>query len=356
MSRLRRILSRPRSAAIALAAMLAILAPAQAGVVARRSSAAAPVPPAGAAAPQLERRSDLLALQPEPEPTRAARAERRSSPKPKVKPKPKPPTPDVRPFKGHGAWIDLWDYAALDIGDTITLLKRNHVRTIYLQTGRFNTKKTVDPAVGPWLEAGHRAGMDVVAWYLPGYSDMKLERRRSMAMATYRYRGHAFDAIGIDIEWKNDVPNPEWNERVVENLRQVRRALDDRIALAAIVPPPLQMDVAPRRWKGFPWKGIGAHSDVIMLMSYWSYRDCDDIPDHCAYPFTVLNLRETRRLTGNDRIPIHTIGGVGDRITRAEVKEFVRGARDGEAYGASMYDVRTTAAGFWPLLARLRTL
>lgn len=357
MSKIRRVLSRPRSAAVALGALLGLLAPAQAAVVSSRARAPVdPSPVLAVQAPAIDLRAEVLAVRPSPSPSPTQRAR---PPKPAArasKPKPRPPKPDVRPFRGLGAWIDLWDYSSLDVADTVAMMDGYGVRTIYIQTGRFNTRRAVDPAVGPWLVAAHRAGMDVVGWYLPSYSDMGLDVRRSTAIASYRYRGHAFDAVGIDIEWKNDVKNPAWNARVVRHLQRVRAKVDRRVAVAAIVPPPLQMTVAPRRWAGFPWKGIGEHSDVIMLMSYWSYRDCENIPDHCAYPFTSLNLEETRRLVGDARIPIHTIGGIGDRITHGEVRDFVRGARDGDAFGASLYDVRTTPRDFWPILARLRSL
>ena len=305
---------------------------------------------------------------PSPTPTPSPTASAEPTPTPSITPSSPTPSPEpaprkkkvVRPrlvpFRGLGAWVDLWDYGDLDPAATVADLKRHGVRTMYVQTGRFNTEDAVSPEVGPWLVAAHGAGMDVVGWYLPAYKHMKRDVRRGVAVGTYRYQGHAFDGVGIDIEWKNDVPNPEWNDRVVEHLQQVRAAVRRRVAVAAIVPPPLQMEVAPVRWAGFPWRGIARHSDVIMLMSYWSYRDCENIPDHCAYPFTSKNLEETRRLIGDAGMPIHSIGGVGDRITRDEVEDFVRGAQDGRAYGASLYDVRTTSEDFWPVLARLRSL
>lgn len=349
---------RRKRGAAALSLLIGVLAIAQVGIVLGRSEPVVPRARAGLAAPEIDPKGPILGGRPSivvsPSPTkRAARKTAPPAPKPR---KAKVVRPDVTPFRGLGAWVDLWDYADLDPGSVVAELKTHGVRTMYIQTGRFNTKAIVAPEVGPWLTAAHAAGLDVVGWYLPSYKNMKRDVRRSVAVATYRYQGHAFDGVGIDIEWKNDVPNPEWNDRVVEHLDLVRAAVPKRIAVAAIVPPPLQMDVAPVRWAGFPWRGIAANSDVIMLMSYWSYRDCKNIPDHCAYPFTRLNLEETRSLIGDARMPIHTIGGVGDRITRDEVEDFVRGAKDGRAYGASLYDVRTTAQDFWPILARLRTL
>jgi len=150
--------------------------------------------------------------------------------------------------------------------------------------------------------------------------------------------------------------NTRWNRRVVEHMRRVREKLPEGTSFSAIPPPPLQMDVAPSRWAGFPWRGIAEHSDVIMLMSYWSYRDCPNTPDHCAYEFTRKNLEITRALTGRPDLPVHTIGGVGDRVTAREVKDFVRGAFDGGAFGASLYDLRTTKPAYWRHLEQLARL
>jgi hypothetical protein len=59
-------------------------------------------------------------------------------------------------------------------------------------------------------------------------------------------------------------------------------------------------------------------------------------------------------LVGNK--PVHTIGGVGDVVDTREVAGFVRGALDADAFGASLYDLRTTVPQFWRHLERLRAL
>ena len=264
---------------------------------------------------------------------------------------------DLNVFRGLGAWVDLFD-VNLDAEAYVAQMQRNGVSTLYLQTGRTNTATQIDPQVGPWLAAAHDAGMRVVGWYLPFYSKPELDLARSLAVATYRYGTHRFDGLGIDIEYRAAVQGTStWNRKVAKHLATVRRELGPGYPLAAIPPTPLQMRVAPEYWAGFPWASLGAHADAILLMSYWSDRiGCPQVRAHCPYEFTARNIEITRRLIGrSDRI-IHVIGGVGDEISGSEVRDFVRGALDASADGASMYDARTTDARWWRQLSDLRRL
>jgi len=291
-----------------------------------------------------------------------------SAPKPRVvrKAKPKPPAPrrvavatlhhSSTVFSGLGVWVDQFDFENLDAASSIATMRANGVHTLYLQSGESSDEEDVLSADGPWLLAAHQAGIKVVAWYLPHYSDMNLDVARMVAAARYRFVGQRFDGVGVDIEYRRAVKGPEWMERVAQHMALVRRALGARYPLAAIPPPPLQMAVAPRYWAGFPWASLASSSSEIMLMAYWSARDdCPENPSHCAYGYTKDNVLLTRRLTGN-RVRIHVIGGVGSRITTKDVAAFVKGARDAHADGASLYDFGTTDPAWWPTLRALRGL
>lgn len=257
-------------------------------------------------------------------------------------------------FRGLGAWIDSYDFDDVDARRAIATMRANGVRTLYVQTGRYNTPAQVDPEAGRWLEAAHDAGLAVVGWYLPGYKRMPLDVARTVAVARYSYNGHRFDALGIDVEYKALVRHvPRWNKRVALHAQLVRRALGRDYPIAAITPPPLQMSVAPRTWFGFPWRELARSSDLIMLMNYWNYRLC---PPHCAEPFTYRNVQITRALVGDPDCPIHVIGGVADSVSVSEVRGFARASRQSGAIGASMYDFLTTRPVFWRILRTLATL
>ena len=260
-------------------------------------------------------------------------------------------------FGGLGAWVDLYDYEHLHPARTVRLLKRKGVRTLYVQTGWPSTRSPVVPAAGRWLVAGHRAGLKVVGWYLPHYRNLREDVRRTIAIARYRRHGHRFDGLGIDVEFRGALRSrATWMRRVAHHSRIVR-ARRPRFPIASIPPTPLQMQVAPSYWKGFPWRAVAKNSDAILLMSYWSDRSgCPRIRRHCAYEFTKRNVRLTRRLSGVPRMPIHIIGGVGDSISGKQLRAFVRGAIDGGADGASIYDLVTTRRAWWRPLGKLRRL
>ncbi|HJT37695.1 MAG TPA: hypothetical protein VJ818_04650 [Actinomycetota bacterium] len=296
-------------------------------------------------------------------------------PAPKVQPQPKPlpPLPHIAwpaipreelakvssasVFSGLGAWVDVYDYPVLPLAKTIRVLKKVGVKTLFMETGMTGTRQSVVPESIPWLVAAHNAGLKVVAWYLPYYVNVPLDVARTVAIARVDRNGIRFDGIGIDIEFKGAMTNNRiWNRNVVAHMDGVRRALGPNYPLAAIPPPPLQMRLAPSTWEGFPWAPLGQVSSDIMLMSYWSFRTgCPQIPLSCAYQFTKDNVEITRSLTGN-RVPIHVIGGVADSINTRQLNQFVQGAIDAHADGASIYDIGTTRPSWWGPLSRLRAL
>lgn len=269
--------------------------------------------------------------------------------------------PDLTAFRGLGAWIDIYDYNT-NAWEATGIMKDNGIKTVYLQTGRWNSPSTANTAaftdkriVDWWLHAAHARGMKVVGWYLPAYENMIRDVRRTTMIHTYRTGyGHRFDGVAIDIEYKGQMPSSSaWNAAVLEHAKRVRSALGYSAPVAAITPAPVGMAIRPSAWAGFPWRGLAQVSNVFMPMGYWSYRtDCGSNPKHCPHGYTELNITETRRLTGNYNALVHAIGGVADRITAGDVSEFVLGAQHAKAIGVSLYDYRTTGAALWaPLRA-----
>lgn len=264
----------------------------------------------------------------------------------------------IAAFRRLGAWVDLYDYG-LDPEAATAAMRSHGVRTLYLQTARYNSGADIvyPSAVDAWLEHAHRAGIKVVGWYLPAYDEwLSTDVRRTVAIARYiTPAGHRFDALAVDIEYKGQTESlQEFNDGVAIHLSRVRRAVGTSYPVGAIVPAPLGMAIRPWAWEGFPWATIGRLANVVLPMGYWSYRtDCETNPQHCPYGYTKGNIAEARRLTG---LPVHIIGGVGHSVTAGEVADFVRGAREARAYGGSLYDYRTTAETFWTPLAGLNLL
>ena len=290
----------------------------------------------------------------------------RPKPKPRLAPRPapRPAGPSLAAFRGLGTWVDLYDYQALTPETAAADMAAHGVRTLYLQTARWDKPAAndraalfADPAmVERWVVAAHASGMRIVGWYLPAYDDLARDVARTTAIAAYRTGGgEAFDALAVDIEYKDQVSSlAAWNADVAEHLRRVRRAVGVRYPVAAIVPAPLAMQIRPQNWVGFPWQALAQQANLFMPMAYWSFRDdCSSDPSHCAYGYTKGNVEQVRALTGRPNLPVHVLGGVADSITTADVASFAAAEKASGCYGGSLYDYQTTQTAWWGELAKL---
>lgn len=260
-------------------------------------------------------------------------------------------------FRGLGAWVDVYDYSALNPATVVTDLKAHRVRTLYLATARYDSATDIlrPDDVAAWLAAAHAAGIRVVGWYVPDYADLTRDVRRTLAIATYvSPAGQRFDAIGIDIEYMPAGTSPAvWNQAVATQLARVRAGT--AAPVVAIVLPPVLMRLYPDRWSAFPWSALAADANSVAPMSYWtSYTPAPLCAagnlQYCAYQYTRDNVVLARQYTG---LPVHVIGGSGDAATLAQVADYSRAARETAAAGGSFYDYRTTKPEFWPYLGQL---
>jgi hypothetical protein len=260
-------------------------------------------------------------------------------------------------FRGLGTWVSVYDYSALDPVTAISGMKAHEVSTLYLETARYNSPADFlyPDAVAAWLAAAHAAGIKVVGWYPPDYSDLNRDVHRTLAIASYvSPAGQRFDGIGIDIEYPLTVSSPTaWNQAVATQLARVRAGTT--LPILAIPLPPLLIQHwpnDPNRFAKFPWAGIAADANAIAPMSYWtSYtparRCAAGDQQYCAYQYTRDNVLLSRQLTG---LPVHIIGGTSPDATVSEVSDFARAARETAPAGGSFYDYPGTKAAFWPYL------
>ena len=255
------------------------------------------------------------------------------------------------PFWGLGSWVDLYDYGHPGNASPEAIIDEmaaRGVRTAYVQTARWNTPQDiVDPgAVGGFIQRAHDRGMKVVGWYMPGFADLDLDIRRSMAVLQYTSpRGDRFDGMAPDIEDRAAVggSRDSFNAGIVAYSQRLRAAVPQGTILAAIVPDAKNNERAPNRWAGFPWPEIARDYDVVMPMAYWSVakplRGCTQIQsDAGAYTREVMD--KTLRLMGTAR-PIHIIGGIADCVTPEEVHGYVEAALQTGAIGGGLYDWAT---------------
>jgi hypothetical protein len=257
----------------------------------------------------------------------------------------------VDPFRGLGAWVDIYDKEVYsDPEGTVADLAARGVRTIYLQTTTYRRRGPIrnpDPA-GRYLEAAHAEGMQVVAWYVPGFAQLDRDLNWSMAAISFASpAGERFDGFGLDIEVTEVDDDRLRADRVVELSRRIRDAAGASYPLAAIVPNPLR---SPSYWPVFPDRALADIYDAYLPMTYWSYHVGGETETES---YVARALAEVRRNTGRPDLPIHVIGGIADAAGGAEIGAFVRAANEAGVVGASLYDVDTSGSEDWAALRNL---
>jgi len=119
--------------------------------------------------------------------------------------------------------------------------------------------------------------------------------------------------------------------------------------------PAVVMEVInPNFWPDFPYRELAPAYDAWMPMDYWTNRKADS-GYRDAYRYTAENIDRLRAQVGRPDLPVHPIGGIGDRCTPEDLQGFRRAAVERNAIGGSIYDYRTTRDELWPHLQPFRT-
>jgi len=246
--------------------------------------------------------------------------------------------PNIGPFQGLGTWIDLYDDSAWrDPASAVASMAAQGVRTLYLETSNFKRPYAVvdRSKVAAFVDAAKVEGVQIVAWYLPGFVDVALDARRSLAAIRFRTgAGNRFDGFALDIE-ASDVANVATrNARLLTLSRRLRSFAGDRYPLGAIIPSPRGIVVNKGYWPGFPYADLAAIYDTLMPMSYFTWR-------HPTAESTRLyltqDIRIIRREVGSDQEPIHVIGGIAQDASVAQTRAFVEVLRERGVIGGSYY-------------------
>ncbi len=277
------------------------------------------------------------------------------------------PVRDRSAYEGLGAWVDVYDFVPVyrkpnqsqfTPRQAVEIMADRGVQTLFLQATRLDPRSpggiVDDRLVGEFLEEAASRGIRVVGWYLPKFGDLDADLHNLLLIRDYEFRGHRFDGIAVDIEWRADVPNSaERNRRLVELSRRLRAAVGDD-ALGAIVLPPVLLEVInPRYWPDFAWSELSDLYDVWLPMGYWTFRSTRSEYRE-GYRYTAETIRRLRANLGDPSAAVHPIGGIADAATPEDYRGFIRAADEAQAVGFSMYDLHTTHEGGWAELQRPR--
>jgi hypothetical protein len=265
------------------------------------------------------------------------------------------------PYRNLGAWVDVFDYAprVQTNGRTppvkvaaVDDMAKLGARTLYLQIGRNDanpTRALVDePLVRAFVRAAHKAGMAVVAWYLPSLDDVKADFRPLEGINRFRVDGRGFDGVALDMEASDVADVPTRNQHLVELAGQLRKLVGPDMPLGAIVYPAVQLEVLNTiLWPGFPYKQLAPSVDVWLPMVYYTYRS-GDYRDPVRY--TTESVERLRNDLDDPSATVHVVGGIADLTSTDDYRAFVRAAKLTKAIGYSVYDYNTTASSSWPWL------
>ena len=266
------------------------------------------------------------------------------------------PRPATSPYEGLGTWIDIYDTEVWEHPvHAVRSMSAHGIRTIYLQSSNYNRNRPfVHPdGVEAIVDAAHRRGIEVVAWYLPGFRDVRLDLHR--AVRTIRFetrRGNRFDSFALDIE------SPEVRRvglrttRLLRMSAAIRRAAGDGYPLGAIVASPDRLvRTDPQFWPGFPWRRLADTYDVFLPMTYYTYRVQG--PRAAAW-YTAQNVQIIRQQTSGMQVPIHVVGGISFDATGPETQGFVQTVLERDVIGASYYTFPGITLDQWKALSALR--
>jgi hypothetical protein len=261
------------------------------------------------------------------------------------------PAADPSVFSGLGTWLDVYDTALYKTPkQTADRIAAHGVRVVWIETSNDRSVTDVVEAVGlgRLVDELHARNIEVVAWMLPGHDLVGRDQRRAQAMLAFRTAtGGAFDGVALDIE---SLRLKNVGLRTTRLLTLLRRLRSDagQTPVAAITYPPRALERHASWWPGFPWADIAAQVDAVVPMLYTGggFKGYD-----ATYGYVARSLRLLHAAIGED-VPVHSAGGVANRMTREELKAFTDAiADDGGSAGWSLYDYATMTPAAWSALA-----
>ena len=257
-------------------------------------------------------------------------------------------------YRGLATWVDLYDGSSWADPETVVdAMAQTGVRTLFLETGNYShAVRVYEPTVtARFIEAAHTDGMRIVAWYLPDFAHPRHDFKRALGAIRFRTPdGERFDSFGLDIESSVVKDVQLRNTRLLSLSRRLRAAVGRSYPLGAIIPSPRGMQLLPQYWNPFPYRRLARIFNVFLPMGYFTYRPKDL---GGAFGYTARNIALIRQKTGKPRVAVHPIGGLADKASLKQTRDFVRATRACGVFGASLYDFSTTRAAQWPWLSHV---
>jgi hypothetical protein len=117
--------------------------------------------------------------------------------------------------------------------------------------------------------------------------------------------------------------------------------------LGAIVPSPRGVRTNRWYWPSFPYRQLAATYDVLLPMTYFTWRVSGRAG---AAWYTAKNILILRQETAGLNVPIHVIGGIASDASLQETRGFTDAVRDRNVIGASYYTFPLSRPEQWRAL------
>ncbi len=241
-------------------------------------------------------------------------------------------------FAGTGLWVDIYDETIKDPQFVVDEAVAHGIQTIYVETSNYHSPADVmyPTQIREMISLAHANSIKVVPWYLPGYRNIALDRRR-FAAAVNVGGADPIDGLGVDIE-ADIVRNRQLRANRAAAMVQWLRATYPDLPMAGIVPRD-----ALAWWRIFPYATIRANTDAMLPMCYTS-RYLTPAQTTAMAAACVTTIREQ---TGDPAAPVHVIAGVTDFLKPRLLVAAARGAKSAGAMGFSLYNLETTTPAGW---------
>lgn len=260
--------------------------------------------------------------------------------------------PRLVAYAGLGTWLDIfatpyWSNPEREVA----AMAQDGVRTLYLQTGNYSQRVDVfrPAALGRFVDAAHAHGLRVVAWYLPGLTDLRQDERRALAAIRFRSpHGERFDSFALDIEAALVHSVSLRNRRLLRLSARLRQAVGPGYALGAITFGPVGLRRHPHFWPGYPFRQLARYYDVFLPMAYTTGRGVRGA--RAVHAYLAADVAGIRAETGD--APVHLIGGLASGLGPPELRGFMQAVADCHPFGYSLYAFSVTPQATWPALRR----
>ena len=264
-------------------------------------------------------------------------------------------TASLNAYEGLGSWVDLYDTPAWrDPKAAVKDMAKHGVKTIYVQTANDGSSSGIvhPKALRTFITQAHARHMYVVAWYLPSLGAGSTDYDRVMEAIRFTTQdGQTFDSFALDIESTDVKSERVRNARLAALSAKIRDCVGSDYALGAIIPSPVALDKRLGYWDDFPYSDVARLYDVILPMGYYTFHVHGGA---ATYAETVSNVQILRTKPGCSSIPVHLIGGLAEKSSTSEVKQFVRRVAETGCIGGSLYGWPGTSGAAWRELAAIK--